>query len=108
MPEIIKMVSLEGFTYVSGQGGTPALIKEVSYVEKAAVLNVVGAIGSEAIVGQVVGVGLSSATLYNGSATIPPVTNEVVLTLSNMASGTLTEIASGTVSGTITLMVQGY
>lgn len=104
----IYLVSLSGFNYVSGQGGTPVLLHDLSYVEEASVANVVGTIGSEAIVGQIVEKGLSSPALYNGTATITPVTNEVVMTLSNMVAGTLSEISSGVVSGTITLLVQGY
>lgn len=104
----IYLVSLSGFDYVSGQGGTPVLLQDVAYVEEAAVANVVGTIGGEAIIGQVVNKGLSSPSLYNGTATIAPVTNEVVVELSHLESGTLTEISSQTVSGTITLLVQGY
>lgn len=104
----IFMVELSGFNYVSGQGGTPVLLDNLSYVEEAAVENVIGTIGEEAIVGQIVEKGLTSPALYNGDATIEPVSNEVVMTLSNISSGTLSEIASGVVSGTIILLVQGY
>lgn len=101
----VRLVQFSGFLYTSGQGGTPLYVHEIANVESAAVVAVSQYSGSLEMVGDVVGVSLMSGSV----ATAPsPTTNEVLIQLFENSAGTLTEIATGTISGTVNLMVTGF
>jgi hypothetical protein len=103
--------SFTGFYYVSGQNGTPLFASDFSMVSKAKAVSIEGYTANQrAIVAQVTGFSYGSGTLYAGSTygTVPPVANEVVVQLLQYgATGTLTEIASGTITQNVNIYIEG-
>lgn len=84
------------------------MLDDLSNVTHAQVTGVSGTIGETRSYGQVNAISLASGSLYNGSSTVYAMTNEVVLQLSTNVGGTITELSTGTVSGTISLIAQGF
>lgn len=100
------LVNITGLYYVTGNHGTPVSIPEVNTVYDAAVVDVEGQeSGSLALEAAVNGIGVS-ATIYSGSGTMT--SNQVLVYAYELAAGTISEKATGTLTQNIKLLVTGH
>lgn len=90
-----KLLQFSNFAYTAGQGGTPVYASPFSVVQEAAVVGVAPqTLNSLATGGVVTAIG----------STVP---NEITILLYTIGGGTVTEIATGTYTGTVSVMVTG-
>ena len=101
-----QLIQFSNFLYTTAQGGSALYVAEMNIVTKAAVVSVAALDSGKEIFGNVVSVGLSCATV--ASATLVTA-NEIMIKLTELGTigGTVTELGTGTISGTISLLVVG-